>query len=277
MRLYLRTETRAILTPPGGQLLCLHHEAAAPGLLARYVDRIRWGADDFPEAIVERVLPDGAVHLVFELGGHGGASAVGAGTAPQTIQLAGHHEQLSVQLRPGGVEALLGVPASALCGREVPLSELWGDDAEGVRERIARAPFRQRGAVLARALTDRLCRSETTLDRRASAAVRLVLARHGNLRVRELAATLGVSERRLEQVFRREIGMTPKMLCRVTRFRHAVDVRCADPTRTWSDLALECGYADQAHLVHEFQELAGATPGTLASFGFFQERATIAG
>jgi len=277
MRLYLRTETRAILTPPGGQLLCLHHEASVPGPLARYVERLRWGADEFPEELVERVLPDGAVHLIFDLGDGGGTSAVGASAAPQTIRLAGHLEQVSVQLRPGGIAAVLGVPAAALRGRDVPLAELWGDEAEHLRERLARAPLRQRGAVVARALAERLARSDAAIERRASAAVRLVLARHGNVRVREIAEAIGASERRLEQVFQREVGMTPKLMCRVTRFRHAVDVRCADHGRSWSELAAACGYADQAHLVHEFQELAGATPGTLAGFGFFQESAPVAG
>ena len=56
---------------------------------------------------------------------------------------------------------------------------------------------------------------------------------------------------------RREVGLSPKRFARLARFRSAID-RLA--TSTLATVAVECGYADQSHLTHEFRGLAGTTP-----------------
>ncbi|GAA4685353.1 helix-turn-helix domain-containing protein [Phytohabitans rumicis] len=74
-----------------------------------------------------------------------------------------------------------------------------------------------------------------------------------------LAAELGWSGRHLASTFRREIGLTPKMAARVLRFERAyAALGSAD---SWADIAVSCGYYDQAHLIRDFKEFAGAPPG----------------
>jgi AraC-like DNA-binding protein len=71
---------------------------------------------------------------------------------------------------------------------------------------------------------------------------------------------IGLSQRRLAQIFHEQIGVSPKTFHRVRRFQHTLQhlrgVRRVD----WAELALECGYYDQAHLSHDFREIAGMTP-----------------
>jgi len=74
-----------------------------------------------------------------------------------------------------------------------------------------------------------------------------------------------VGERWLERAFARHVGYGPKMLARVVRFQHAVALLDAGPPLSWSALAYEAGFADQAHLVREFRALAGLTPGDFAA------------
>jgi methylphosphotriester-DNA--protein-cysteine methyltransferase len=86
---------------------------------------------------------------------------------------------------------------------------------------------------------------------------------------------LGISQRRFIELFRREVGMTPKQYCRVRRFRdtaiaawtlHRPGARAATAF-DWSSFALDHGYADQSHLIREFREHCGLTPTAFAAHG----------
>jgi transcriptional regulator GlxA family with amidase domain len=75
-----------------------------------------------------------------------------------------------------------------------------------------------------------------------------------------LADRLGVTQRHLERQCRRDLGIGPKMLARITRLRRAAAPLSRGEVRSGTDLAAAGGYVDQAHLIREFQEFAGTTP-----------------
>ena len=60
--------------------------------------------------------------------------------------------------------------------------------------------------------------------------------------------------------FKLEVGMTPKRYCRIRRFQHALRLANRGCRIEWTDVALDCGYFDQAHFIHDFQRFAGLTP-----------------
>jgi methylphosphotriester-DNA--protein-cysteine methyltransferase len=79
-------------------------------------------------------------------------------------------------------------------------------------------------------------------------------------RIAKLGEALGLSARRLEQVFRTEVGLTPKAYQRLHRFRQAL-VRIDRAAEIgWARFALERGYYDQSHFVGEFRAHSGLTP-----------------
>jgi transcriptional regulator GlxA family with amidase domain len=79
-------------------------------------------------------------------------------------------------------------------------------------------------------------------------------------RVDRVTGKIGMSQRRAAQLFHEQIGVSPKTFHRVRRFQRTLlrlrGVRQAD----WAELAVECGYYDQAHLSHDFRQIAGMTP-----------------
>ena len=75
-------------------------------------------------------------------------------------------------------------------------------------------------------------------------------------RVAAVAAELGVSARQLQRRVTDAVGYGPKTLARVLRFRRLQ----ALPAGPLVELALEAGYADQAHMTAEVTELAGISP-----------------
>ncbi|HEU0302855.1 MAG TPA: helix-turn-helix domain-containing protein, partial [Longimicrobium sp.] len=202
------------------------------------------------------------------------AVAVGARCEPSLIHVAGRVEHVTVTLQPGGMAALLGIPAGELAAHDVPLDALWGPRAAEALERLAAVPpTLERAAAMERVLLEMLAARAPRPDPAAAEAVRMIERTRGRIRVRELAAALGIGERRLEQVFHRNVGLAPKPVCRIARFRSTVARLRREPHRAWTELAYDGGFYDQSHLVNEFRALAGLAPGELRErgCGFFQD------
>lgn len=281
-RLFVRLATRQLTWPPPDGAHSLFREAEPAPALRAHVAKIRWGYEWIPpEAPVhERIVPDGAVHLLFVLANPGAGQryglALGATSQPTVVQLAGRIEHVEIELRPGAVPALLGVPAGELSGRVVALEELWRDRAVALRDRLlatgeAAERIRIVHETLAGVMGER--RSETPAV--VGEALRRIGRAAGDLRVRDVAAGLGLTDRRLEQLFHRHVGLSPKAACRLARFRGSVERLARPSPPSWAELALDSGFSDQSHLVNEFRALTGLAPGDFqrrAGFGFLQDR-----
>jgi AraC-like DNA-binding protein len=278
-RIFARTEEHTLLSPVSAA--SEFSELAPSPPLRRHVERIRLGHERIPpgQTVVERVIPDGAVHVLFHLATPTAAHAAevaGPSSRAELITMSGTVEAVGVQLRPGGVLALLGVPAGELAGRSVDLASLWGRDATTIVERLAATPRHLRAPLLEQILVERLARASTAADphRGAALAMRRIADTGGRLPVAELAAGLGVGERRLEQVFHAHVGLSPKAASRLMRFRAAVDLLQRTPRPSWTDIACDAGYYDQAHLVRDWKAVSGLAPTAFAAsagFGSVQD------
>lgn len=89
------------------------------------------------------------------------------------------------------------------------------------------------------------------------------ILRHGGLSVATLARSEGMSERQLLRLFDSELGVGPKAFSRVVRFQHALAGLFASNGDRALNLALDAGYYDQAHFIHDFRALCGVTPASL--------------
>jgi AraC-like DNA-binding protein len=216
--------------------------------------------------VVERVLPDGAVRLVFNLAGApvgdaGAAVVIGAQAAPAQVRLRGSMHGVSITLKPGATQALFDLPAGEIAGTAVPLELLWRGAAAQLLEQLSLAPDdAARVRVLQAALARRVLRRrpDAALVARASMLMR---SADGLRSVRDVAAALGVGERRLQQLFRAQVGLSPRTFSRLARLHGALRALRRQPAAPWADLAAGHGYYDQAHLANEFRALCGMTPG----------------
>ena len=75
----------------------------------------------------------------------------------------------------------------------------------------------------------------------------------------------GLSRRRFGELFREQVGATPKLYCRLRRFQEVVRRATTGSEIDWTDVAVAGGYCDQAHLAHEFRNFSGLTPGEYAA------------
>jgi AraC-like DNA-binding protein len=238
--------------------------------LAAHVDRL-WMLSDVPSHPHERVLPSGTLELVINLAEdefriyapadsrriqrYSGAVISGAFSRCFGIDTREHASILGVHFKPGGAFPFLGLPLHELAESHVNLETLWGSEARGLRERLCGATPTERFSILEGALRDRL------RPVRHHPAVLQALAQlsHTPVPVGALAGQCGLSHRRFIEVFRAEVGMTPKRFSRLRRFeRAAVYARANTPD--WARLAFDCGYADQSHMIADFVEFSGFTP-----------------
>jgi AraC-like DNA-binding protein len=223
----------------------------------------------------QRLLPDGRFQLAISLA-EGPISALidpmgdGGGIAPSLligirsrfniIDTAKLRSAMGVVFRPGGVHAFLGAPADAFHNKNVSLDSIWGSMVPSLRDRLCDAndpaeKFRVLEIALLEHLNERL---------QLNAAVRYALqefARTSQIpKVRELAHAAGLSRRRFSQLFREQIGLTPKLCCRLMRFQNTLKLIASGASVDWAQLALAAGYYDQAHLAHEFRDFSGLSP-----------------
>jgi AraC-like DNA-binding protein len=165
---------------------------------------------------------------------------------------------IQAYLSPLGACRLLGMPMGELAGEVVELEDLIGAEAAELAEQLAETPdWPRRFDIFERAIAARVLAAppvSTELDW----AWHQLLRTGGAAPIGELASELGWSRRRLATTFREQIGMTPKTLGRILRFERAVERLRAGADL--ADLALDCGYYDQAHFNRDFREFAGATP-----------------
>ena len=169
---------------------------------------------------------------------------------------------IAVRFKPGAAACFFDLPLHELCDLHPPLADLWGP---GVARQFADALWSRPLAdidalgVLQRLLLQRLRPTAPGLAEHALAALQ---ASHGALRIATLAATLGVSRQHLASQFRHRVGLSAKQFARVCRFQ-AGKTRLENAGPGPFDvaaLALELGYYDQPHMIHEFQSLAARTP-----------------
>jgi AraC-like DNA-binding protein len=185
---------------------------------------------------------------------------------PALIVHEGAQSGIQVALRPFGARALFGLPAGELAEIDVPAEAVLGGVCAELRDRLrAAACWPERFAILDEVLL-RLMRVAPDVAPEVGWAWRELLRAGGLVRVSALAAETGWSGRHLTSRFRAEIGLTPKAAARVIRFDRARRVLARQlvtapgtPYRL-ADLAVTCGYFDQAHLAREFRALAGCPP-----------------
>ncbi|MFP2926758.1 helix-turn-helix domain-containing protein [Pyxidicoccus sp. 3LG] len=253
-----------------------YEELAPPASMAEAVDAFwRFTAPPrIPGALSQRhrIMPDGCTDLIlhYRVGVSPGAEltdprlvVVGPMERYVLVDIEPGTASLGVRFRPGWALPLLGVSPRELCGLSVSVEDCTPALALLQRKLEARASPGAAFALLQDFVSRRLAAVRTASGPRAAQALRWLQSSGGQVRVSTLARTLGMSERTLHRAVLDEAGVPPKLLARVLRFQRALTLLRSGAGADLSDVALACGYADQAHLSREVRDLAGLTPTAL--------------
>ena len=226
--------------------------------LAQFVE-LFWSFEDYqPSHARERVLPTGTTTLIIHLD-QPHTHLYGAHSEFFTIDTTQPSSFLGVHFRPGGAFPFLGLPAVELHNSVVSLETLWGTKAAHLREQLSLSKtIRVKFQVLEKFFLNHLTCSKTQ-HRAVSFALKEFRQTQS---ISTVTDKLGLSSRRFSQVFSHEVGLTPKLFYRVQRFQNVLHLVETQSDLDWSEIALTCGYFDQAHFIHDFKAFSGFNPTT---------------
>ena len=245
-------------------------------ILSGFVDNF-WLFEGFgAEKPAQRILPTGTIELVInlredELRFYGEAEPMQDSRFSGTIVSGASGKSyigdsrdgaflVGVHFKPGGAFPFLGYPADELANTHVDLENLWGRSAVRLRERLCEASTAaERFHLLQEALIGHFFRP---MERHYAVLTAFdIFGRRIDATVRDIARNIGISERRFIEVFKEEVGLTPKLFSRLQRFQRArALIHMQEGTPKWADIAAECGYFDQSHMIREFLEFSGTSP-----------------
>jgi methylphosphotriester-DNA--protein-cysteine methyltransferase len=225
-------------------------------------------------ATFDLILPDGRPELVVHRGdsfrqrlGSGATRrqprrlVVGQMTGAVALAPGRHVESIGVRFTPAGLSPLCPFPQAELADRLVSIDAV--PRAPLLHALAAAAADAPTAAAALDALRQALVHAYATatpVDPRLQRAVVAIAASGGDVAMEALASDVGVSSRWLERHFQAAVGVSPKRLARLVRFRRALAALDANPADGGVAVALDHGYYDQAHFIAEFRAFAGDAP-----------------
>lgn len=190
----------------------------------------------------------------------GQAVLAGPRSEPFVIDTLQQERVFGIQFRAGGSFPFFSMPSSEVENRDVSLECVWSAAATAMRERLLEAKsIPGMFAIAEDVLTQQMVRPLELHPAVAFAARRFSTHPHATT-VASVLNSIGLSHRRFSQLFHDQTGLTPKAFCRVRRFQRVLNSIHAARGMEWTQIALDCGYYDQAHFIHDFQSFSGFTP-----------------
>lgn len=246
-------------------------------VLSPFVASLHYHEADLPlelgRVALERVLPGARTHVMINLYEnefrtyHGadsttvhrthGAVLGGPHSHPTVIDTREQRWLVTVDFKLGGACAFFSSPLSEARDQLIELDQLWGWDGRVLRERLLdELTPEAKLQTLETVLLDHLVRSQVPDPALPFAAREF----ERGTSVSEVTDRLGLLPKTFVRRFRARVGLTPKRFSRIRRLQRVLGSVRNLAAADWSKVAAEHGYADQAHLVHDFRALTGMTP-----------------
>ena len=250
--------------------------------LAPYIKTFWYARDPQATHRPQRVLPSGHAQIVISLARdyltdanhpinplqHSPAAILlGIYSRHQQIDAIDLSELIGILFHPGGTVPFFPDTTALFTNCETALEDIWGRASSNLRNDLREAPTPDRKfdllnfALLYRLKESRIRQRSPLID----FALTHLHQAPGATSIAQLTRTIGLSPRRLSQLFREQVGVSPKLYCRIQRFQQAVQQIHRGADIHWVELALDCGYYDQSHFANDFHAFSGLSPTTYSA------------
>ncbi len=263
-----------------------------PPPLDRFIQNFwYWEAGDAPDHAKDTIMASGRMAILInltedELRWYDGEDFASRNTL-RGIALCGTHSRhfaidafqpvmLGVQFRPGGAYPFFGPSGREFQNSHISLTDIWGAQAHALHCALVETPsIAAKFEILQEALIANAARA---LEHHPSVSLALSCfdRRPLSSRVAKTAADADLSQKKFIRLFTEQVGFTPKLYLRVTRFQRLLDRVWSAPHVDWAQIAGAHGYYDQPHLIRDFREFSGFTPSEYLSLrGPFQQHVPL--
>lgn len=226
------------------------------------------------EAQRQRIIPEGCLEMAFILGDdikrytsedkfiiQPRAMVLGQITEPFFIEPTGYVNSFSACFYPYGFANFVSTPIKNLANKETPLALLFGEDtAKELEQKIIKAEdTKARINIIEDFFFNRL-NDQVSIDKIVKATIDTMFLNSGNTTIKEMLKTDVSKRRQLERKFTKQIGISPKQLCKVIRLQTALKMMLNQQSESLVEIAYNSNYYDQAHFIKDFREFTGITP-----------------
>ncbi len=224
----------------------------------------------------ERVLPDGCCTLIINLQdtprrrfdqAHPERSVAyrrawisGVQTEYLVIDVLANSSLMGVHFKSGGLAPFIPGGAAEVSRQVVEADEVWGVAALDLHDALRNLSTAEARFNLLEEFLLRIARNRFQRHPAIRHALRCFNVAPQQASIAAVAGEIGLSHKQFIEHFRREVGMTPRRYCRIRRFQLVLDELERRPVLSWPELALACGYYDQAHFINEFRDFSGLNP-----------------
>ncbi|NTU20367.1 AraC family transcriptional regulator [Brevibacillus sp. HB1.2] len=237
--------------------------------LANYI-ACYWTSEYNGEGIarMSRVIPDGCVDIIFNLGATSvkkGAFLTGLMRTYEDMLVTEPQALIGIRFYVEGAARFLRYPVAIINGHHPHLQDIWGKEADEVIEGLLEASdTAERIAWLEQELIKRLWMDDPA-DQLLLTSMNYLYEYRGSLSMAALAEKVNYSERTLRRMFQQQLGMSPKELGRIIQFQGLLQMLAKGTRTSFTDAALQCGYYDQSHLIKSFHTFYGVAPSKIVS------------
>ena len=247
-----------------------------PGLpLSQFIDFFFYYEGFHAEHSMEKLLPDGSIDLLIDLTEtpkklYNNEEATSyttfkkswiSGMKTNYILIdASVSNMVGVHFKPGGCYPFVDFPMVQLNDLTIDLGSVWGREANSIREAILHEPdIDKRFDILEKYF---LQKGKNKMENHALVhySVGQLVQSPQMWSIKNLSHKTGITQKHLITLFRKYVGLSPKMFSRIYKFQKVIHLIGQEEKIDWSMLAYEGGYFDQAHFIKEFQAFSGINP-----------------
>lgn len=245
--------------------------------LSQFVENIWYVESSDPGYPREKILPDGAIELIIDLDSRPKKifesetserfrlcrKAWISGERTRYLVIGTENSaMIGIRFRAGGAYPFFRFPISELSEAVTDLDLIWGGLVSEIRDQLLELKSPEEKIVALESFLLRQAKRQLELNRAISYAVSCLQQSPQFLAIRDLANTIGITQKHLISQFERIVGLRPKSFARVCKFQRVVNLIEQQKEIDWTRIANDCGYYDQAHFIKEFQAFSGLNPST---------------
>jgi AraC-like DNA-binding protein len=167
---------------------------------------------------------------------------------------------IGIRFRPGGAYPFFSFPISELNDSVIDLDLIWGRLVNEIRDQLLEVDSPEARFLLLESFLLGQVRRSLEANRLITFAVQQLQQSPQFLAIRDLANTVGITQKHLISQFEKVVGLRPKTFARISKFQKVLTTIEQQKKVEWSGIAYDCGYYDQAHFIKEFHAFSGLNP-----------------
>ena len=190
--------------------------------------------------------------------------ASGLRTEPITIPSGTDAAMMVIAFKKGKAAPFFPFPMNEIADAVVDADVVWGPDFGRLREKLIGTADVDLRFNMAEDFLIKKFHRQLEIDPCVAFAVGEMTNNPDQISIARMNAQIGYSQKHFTDMFRRSVGVTPKSYLKIMRFQKAVKTIDAADLIDWAQIAIDCGFYDQAHFINDFKHFAGFSPAKYA-------------